>query len=319
MDNSIFVVNREPYLIWEIDLQKRNKEFLDHIDTDFFDFLLNLYLSADDEKRAAIALRFNLHHAMETMFSLLGAYIQAPLCAYAWIAKCSNHELRDFIKRIGVYKNDLFTKLLIERVSWDEVSRSVFHSYLPGTAKNEKTTGLYAKFWNRLSQEFLNQLHIDEYNSIKHSFRIRSGGFSLAYGVEREYGVSPPAEEMKSLGGSKYGTTFFKLEPIGRSKGNRSIRSRRHSLNWSVEKTVLLIKLVSMSITNITSALKIANGVEYGTCKFLRPVEDKDFEKPWSFSTGVTSCGIDSEISENEVVITTKSELLNRIDEANKT
>lgn len=318
MDSSIFVVNQVPYCIWEIDIKERNKEFLDGIDTEFFDYVLELYLNADDEKRASIALRSTLHHAIETMFSLLGAYIQAPDCAYAWIAKCSNRELRDFIGSIGNYKNDLFTKLSIERVSWEEISKSVFRGYLPGTEKNEETVKLYARLWSRLAQEFLDQSYIDEYNSIKHGFRIRSGGFSLAVGVEHEYGVPPPAEEMRALGGSKHGTTYFKLEPIGESKGNRSLRSRRHSLNWCIEKTALLIQLISMSITNVTSALKISNGTEGGTCKFLRPVEDEDFEKPWSFSTGVTSFNMDFVIPENEVVSTTRSELLKRINEGKK-
>lgn len=318
MDSSIFVVNQEPYCIWEIDVQERNKEFLDGIDIDFFDYVVELHLNSDDEKRASIALRSTLHHAMETMFSLLGAYIQAPDCAYAWIAKCSNRELRDFIGSIGNYKNDLFTKLLIERVSWEEISKSVFRGYLPGTEKNEKTAELYARLWSRLAREFLDQSHIDEYNSIKHGFRIRSGGFSLAVGVEHEYGIPPPSEEMRALGGSEHGTTYFKLEPIGGSKGNRSLRSRRHSLNWRVEKTALLIQLVSMSITNVTSALKIANGAEGGTCKFLRPIEDEDFEKPWSFSTGVIRFDMDFVIPENEVVSTTRSELLKRINEAKK-
>lgn len=107
-------------------------------------------------------------------------------------------------------------------------------------------------------------------------------------------------------------------QPIGESKGNRSLRSRRHSLNWSTERTVLLIQLLSMSITNVTSALKIANGIEAGTCEFLRPVEDEDFEKPWSFSIGVTSFNMDFVIPETEVVSTTRSELLKRINEAKK-
>ena len=73
-----------------------------------------------------------------------------------------------------------------------------------------------------------------------------------------------------------------------------------------------------MSIANVTSALKIANGAEGSTCKFRRPVEDEDFEKPWSFSVGVTTCNMDFVIPEDEVVSTTRSELLNQIKEAKK-
>jgi len=128
MDNAIFVVNQEPYCIWEISVQERNKEFLDGLDTDFFDYIVDLNLNAADKQRASMALRSTLHHAMETMFSLLGAYIQAPDCAYAWIAKCSNLELREFVGSISRYDKDLFTKLLIDKVSWGEVSKSVFRA-----------------------------------------------------------------------------------------------------------------------------------------------------------------------------------------------
>ncbi len=119
MQNSIFVVNEEPYCIWEVDIAERNSEFLEGIDTEYFNYLLNVYLESEDEKRAAIALRATLHHAMETMFSLLGAYIQAPNCSYAWIAKCSNKDLRMLVKNIGSYHNTLYTRLNIERVSWE--------------------------------------------------------------------------------------------------------------------------------------------------------------------------------------------------------
>ncbi|MCK5606696.1 hypothetical protein KAR91_32640 [Candidatus Pacearchaeota archaeon] len=96
------------------------------------------------------------------------------------------------------------------------------------------------------------------------------------------------------------------------------MRSRKHSLNWRIEKTALLIQLASMSITNVTSALKFANGAESGTCKFLRPVEDEDFEKPWSFFTDVTSFKMDYVMPENEVKSTTRSELLKQINKWGK-
>ena len=140
----------------------------------------------------------------------------------------------------------------------------------------------------------------------------------LAVGLEHEYGVAPPSEEMKLVGKSEFGTTFFRIESIGKGKGNRSLSSRRISLNWNIEKTILLLQLVSMSVTNIISALKIANGTQPGTCKFLRPQEDSDFEKPWSYSPGVTIFNMDFVISEGQVSSVTKSELLKILTDAKK-
>lgn len=315
VQNSIFVVNEEPYCIWEVDIAERNSEFIDGIDVKYFDYLLNVYLESEDEKRASIALRATLHHAMETMFSLLGAYIQAPNCTYAWIAKCSNSDLRKFVKNIGNYHNAPYTRLNIEQVSWESVSKLIFQSYKPDSERNKQTTKLFASLWQRLTREFIDTNHVDEYNSIKHGFRIRSGGFSLAVGLEHEYGIAPPAKEMKMLGSSDHGSTFFKIEPVGTLKKNRSIRSKRTSINWKVEKVALLIQLISMSITNIVSALKIANGVKAGACKFLRPEEDADFEKPWSYSLGVTNCNMDFVINDSDVVATTRKELLKKLNE----
>lgn len=318
MHSSIFVVNEEPYCIWEVDLPARNMEFLDGIDTEYFDYVLKVHAEAEDEKRASIALRTGLHHAMETMFSLLGAYIQAPDCVHAWVAKCSNKDLRELVKKVASFRNDLCTKLNIDKVSWGNVADSVFRCYLPETEKNKKTAQLFASLWNRLAHEYTDKNHVDEYNSIKHGFRIRSGGFTLAVGLEHEHGVAPPSEEMKLVGKSEFGTTFFRIESIGEGKGNRSLSSRRISLNWNIEKTILLLQLVSMSVTNIISALKIANGAQPGTCKFFRPQEDSDFEKPWSYSPGVTICNMDFVISEGQVSSVTKSELLKILTDAKK-
>ena len=48
-------------------------EFLNGIDVEYFDYAIKAHLETDDEKRASIALRTISHHAIETLFSLLGA------------------------------------------------------------------------------------------------------------------------------------------------------------------------------------------------------------------------------------------------------
>lgn len=312
LQNTIFMVNHEPYCIWEIDLRARNEEFLQGVDVDYFDYVLNTHLATEDEKRASIALRITLHHAMETLFSLLGACVQSPDCAYAWIAKCSNKELREFVKSVGDFQNSLFTKLNINNVSWESVSKVVFSGYMPGTDRNKSTVELFASLWQRLANEYLDSNHVDEYNSLKHGFRVRSGGFALTAGTEHEYGVTPPEEEMILLGKSDYGASFFRIETLG-DKKSRSIRSRKVSINWKIEKVALLLHLTSMSINNVVSALKIINGAEAGTCKFIRPQEDSEFDRPWEYSPGVKSCSIDFVIDDNQVHMATRSELLDTI------
>lgn len=118
---------------------------------------------------------------------------------------------------------------------------------------------------------------------------------------------------MKLIGHSEYGASFFKLESIGSEKKNRSLRSRRISLNWKIEKITLLIQLISMSINNVISALKFVNGYSPASLKFTRPTEDEDFEKPWLYSPGVISFNMDFTIDKSSVVPTTRKGLLERL------
>lgn len=313
VDNTIIVVSREPYCIWDVDIKGRNKEFIEGIDVDYFQYLNEVYQKSDDKKRASIALRAAFHHGLETFFSLLGAFLQAPDSVYAWIAKCKNLELREILKSINREDKSLFTRYRFKKLNWQAIAEVVFSHYLPSTEKQKRTVELFSGLWQRLSHEFLDANYIDEYKSIKHGFRIKAGGFALAIGEEKEYGVAPPATEMQLIGKSDYGTSFFILRPVGDIKGNRSLTSQRISLNWKLEKVALLLQLISMSINNITSALKIVNDINPEACKFTRPSEDEDFKLPWTHIPGVTSCKLDFVIDEANVPKTSKKELLERL------
>lgn len=313
MQSSIFAVNDEPYCLWEVDLAARTRTFLDGIDTDYFDYVLQAHTNTEDEKRALVAIRLSLHHATETMFSLLGSFVQAPDCPYAWIAKCSNTELREFTARVSREDASLITKLNIPSISWTTIASAIFSTYQPGTDRQKDTIRCFARLWGALSGELLNQVHIDEYNALKHGFRARPGGFALAFGIEPTYGVSPPASEMKTLGQSAFGATFLKIEPLGSTKGSRHIRSRQTSVNWSLERVVLLQQLVYMSINNVVSALKVVNDYAPNTCRFLRPENDSDFEQPWTYRTGVTSINLDHVLDESLLPALTKADLLSKL------
>lgn len=313
VDNTIIVVNNEPYCIWDVDISSRNKDFIQGIDVDYFQYLNETYQKSEDDKRASVALRAALHHGMETFFSLLGAFLQAPDAVYAWVARCNTSDLRTILQRINAKDKSLFIRYGFKKLTWRAISDIVFNCYLSGTEKQQRTSELFSTLWQRLSHEYLDINYINEYNSIKHGFRIKAGGFALAIGEEKERGVSPPPSEMKLIGKSDYGTSFFILRPVGDIKGNRSLTSQRVSLNWKLEKVALLLQLISMSINNITSALKIVNDINPEACKFTRPSEDEDFKLPWTHIPGVTSCKLDFVIDEANVPKTSKKELLERL------
>lgn len=315
LDDTIIMVNDEPYSIWDRDLCRLNIDFIKRIDVDYFDYLLKVHMSAEDEGRASVALRTTLHHATETLFSLLGAFIQAPDCVYGWLAKCRNEQLRALLIRINKQDSTIFNKFSMKEISWNAISTLVFQNYSDDTNKNSATAMLFAKLWERLVSEYVDDNHISEYNSFKHGFRIRSGeiGFSLSIGFEKELGVAPPPSEMRVIGESKYGTIFLNVEPIGGNKNN--LKVRRRTINWSIEKTILQLQLVWMSIVNVTSALKVINQIEGDERKFVKPTEDGDFERPWQYSPSITSFNIGNTIDEGQIIPLTKEELLKLIHE----
>lgn len=313
MQSSVFAVNDEPFCLWEVEPKRRVRSFLDGIDVDFFEYTLQTHLQTEDEKRALVAIRFSLHHATEAMFSLLGAFVQAPDCPYAWIAKCSNSELREFTERVNRSDPQLISKLNIPVVNWHSVGTAVFATYQPGTERQMNTVKCFADLWAALTSELNNQAYVDEYNALKHGFRARPGGFTLAAGVEHEYGVPPPASEMRTIGKSAFGASFLKIEPFGSVKGTRHIRSRQTSVNWSLERTILLHQLVHMSINNVVSALKVVNHYKPSECRFLRPENDSDFSEPWKHSPGVTSMNFNHDLDEGLLPPVTKAELLAKL------
>ncbi|WP_165742274.1 hypothetical protein [Candidatus Thiosymbion oneisti] len=289
LENTIIVVDKEPYCIWEVDISEQNEKFLKSIDVEYFDYVLKQNAEAEDDKRASVALQLAYHHALETLFSYIGAYIQAPDCAYAWIAKVQNVQLRSVIEKVSLNDDSLFTKLNIPSISWKNISRLVFQQYMPGTEKQNDTIELFADLWFRLAREFTDDNHAIEYNSMKHGFRVHPGGFGLSVGIEHEYGVPCPKDEMKTVGYSEYGVSLYTLEKVGNQKGSRSLISKNRSFNWRVEKTIILLQLISNSINNIVGALRIANGVSANTIKFLRPVESEFFTKAWGYTPGINN------------------------------
>jgi hypothetical protein len=297
MNSTIIVVNEEPYCIWEKDLKERNQEFINSIDGEYFEYLIKAHsphIDEKDDKWAAVSLRLGYLHGLETLFSLIGAFLQAPDCAYAWISKCSTGDLRTLISRINKSDPAIFKKWKIQSVSWQAISDIVFSYYVPSTEKNLETRKQFANLWQRLSHDYLESNNIDEYNSLKHGFRIKPGGFGLQAGLEHTLGVSPPEGEMQTLGYSKHGTTFYTLERVGGDvKTNRSFRSRRVSINWEIERIILLLQLIAISIKNIAGILSVINGKKSTDVKFYTLADYSDFEKPWTFTSGVNNLKLD--------------------------
>lgn len=314
MKPTIFAVGDEPYCLWEIDVSERTRDFLAGLDSEFFSYVLQAHMETEDEKRASVAIRVALHHGTETLFSLLGAFVQAPDCPYAWIAQCRTEELRKVVSRISDGDDSLITKWGKPILSWADVSAAVLQSCQPGTEKHKHNISGFGMAWAALADEVQDEVVNHEYNAIKHGFRTRSGGFTLAVGLEETTGVPAPESAINVLGGSQFGSMFYKIEKL-KGHGGRHLRSRRTSVNWSLERDILLLQLIQISINNVISALKVANGVPASECRFQIFSEDEDFMRAWSHSTGVTNINFDFVLDENKLPEVTKADILKQLRE----
>lgn len=69
MKYSMFVVDETPYCLWDWELDKRNLDFLDQIDHEYFKYIVEAHfpnIGGDNSQRAAIVLKTTYHQALET-------------------------------------------------------------------------------------------------------------------------------------------------------------------------------------------------------------------------------------------------------------
>ncbi len=84
--------------------------------------------------------------------------------------------------------------------------------------------------------------------------------------------------------------------------------------DWSAYGMVAALQLISCSINNVVSCLKIMNGVSPKDAKFTRPEDRAAFEEPWRESMGVTHMTLDRAMPDEYVKLLSKQELLEMYD-----
>ncbi|MCC6242957.1 MAG: hypothetical protein IT353_08955 [Gemmatimonadaceae bacterium] len=295
IDRYVFAAGSEVFCCWDHDLATRNMRFLTSVDGQYFSYVAECHaaqLDGSDRQRAAIALRAAYHHGLESMFSLLGAFVQAPGAVPAWLPKCSNPALRELVEGFQI-GSTVMTQAGPQQVLLSEIAEHVHGFCWPDDQPTNATKNRFGRLWSRFAYDFLNPLYYGEYNSIKHGLRVGVGGFVLRVGLEEEYGVPAPEENMQTLGGSAYGTSFFQATEITGGLPKHHFQIRSQALNWRPEAMVQRLQLIAFSINNIVSALRCINGVNPATVQFHRPEDPEAFEAAWRWHVGVESSSFD--------------------------
>lgn len=281
MQYSRFACDRKPWCVWDWNLDELAATFLDTFDPTYFEYLVNIHyaqLDGPDAKRAATGIRTTYFHAMETLFAFIGAVVQAPDCVPGWIQKYRSDELDQVVEKI-TNGQEIYSKIQCGRLTWTVlVQLTMRYVSLADKDKELRIKGGFESLWARMAGEFLDDRNRAEYNSIKHGFRIGSGGSVIAAGPELTPGVPCPPQEMKVIGGSEHGSSFY--DPKELSKGN--IQLIRRSMNWDPIYIAGRIRLIAMSLRNIISFLKILNGATPDSVQFIWPQNLDDFSEVWN-------------------------------------
>ncbi|XUW93806.1 hypothetical protein OH764_35590 (plasmid) [Burkholderia sp. M6-3] len=310
---TVFAVADEPYCVWEHPFDTHNLDFLRGVDAEYFDAVgrmagTEFQKTKEDEHRGATVARLALHQGVETLYSLLAAMLQAPKSVYAWLAKCSNQTLRDIVASISKGSFSEPMQLRGPTPTWELLAVYIFEDAGGDPELRATTARSFGDLWTRLAHDFVDPNTAQEYNSLKHGFRVAPGGFTMEISGPS---TTPDAGALQkiALGGSAHGVSYFHLEKIGgENRTNRSIAGRLYRRNWSAPQTILLLELVSYSLRNVISRLQQINDVPSDAVRYCFPTEEQ-FAAPWAHSVGLVGINMNRTMPMELVRATTKQEL----------
>jgi hypothetical protein len=305
-----FMVDERPFACSDWKLREKNLEFLRGVDPCYFQYAALSHVSSldgDNRQYASLAIRIAYSQGMESLFAFLAAAAQAPECVVGWLLAYRNVDLKSVVRKIST---STLTHSRLKQTAFDwEYLSTVVHSYLGyDKAKTEWIQSGFGRLWSRLAREFVDEKFSLEYNSLKHALRPRPGGAIVTVGAEPAPGVAPPPEEMKNIGGSEFGTSYFIIEKIG--DGRLNFRPKRQAQNWIPQNLVNGLLLIAMSIRNVVSFLRILNGEPPADCRFENPDLREAFISPWALSPGVLSISIDTAIRPEDVRLCSKEDVV---------
>ena len=109
MENRIygirFVIDEHPCCVWDWDPKQHNDMFIENFQPTYFRYIaeaLAASVTDDNEQLFAIATRSTYSQALETLFALVGATLQAPDYVLGWLLHYRPDQLKSLIEKICV-------------------------------------------------------------------------------------------------------------------------------------------------------------------------------------------------------------------------
>jgi hypothetical protein len=295
-----FLVDGKPYYLWDFDVTKCNASFINSFQTDYFRYVADTHssmLDGENSHFAATALRQAYSQGLETLFALIASALQAPDCVLGWMTKYSNNDLESVVTKI-LENQPLQNRWGFKSVTWKVVAEHIFSEFKNHDSYTEQVTG-FSKIWEDFAVEYVKVLFKDEYNSLKHGFRVSLGETRIWVG---EININESIEENKnrmySLKGDGYGALHFKINKI-MNTDKVNLNLSRSMVNWNVKSYRDDLYVISASICNIISWLKLRNKLtKQGECLPIHNFSEYfEGRKPsFNLSDAVRQSGVSIEI-----------------------
>lgn len=298
VENVPFCVDRTPYCVWDEDLSEKNKQFIRSLAADQFSYLAETYadhLTMEAKaNQAATALRFTYLHALETIFAVTFAMLQAPLCMFGWLGKYRIEQLHALVRKAGADGEGIANRHFLSACTWPVIAELVLRR-VPEEVSLESGNTIeraviqsgFANALQNMAGDFQSEDAHDEFNSVKHGFRIGRGGFALGFRRETEPGVEDLSQPLTMLVNSKHGSRSFGLEPIHGSKLHFGVGMTAR--NWDAESQVQRLQVAAAWLGNVKAALQYLLGDDDPKPKFEFLTSKEAFAEPWRTRLAVPS------------------------------
>ncbi|MCL4550816.1 MAG: hypothetical protein M1495_19865 [Bacteroidetes bacterium] len=317
MRYNLFCVDEIPYCIWDGEYQNINSEYIKRVEPHYYEYVAQSNYDiindseADKESKqfAAISLRSYYTQAMETLFALIFATLQAPTCIPGWMMKYKNYDLYKLVEKTdnNIPLKIRFTK--VENISWNSIIKLIFHYFDEKEidAKNiivKNFTDLLSSF----ASDYLDKNLHNEYNSVKHGLRAKAGGSVLAIKEVDKEGKPKDNSEWTKILHSDYGSSFYIDEKLLDSKNH--FRLKYHSNNWNPEDIFYEINFISLLLHNLLTFLKIFNKIESDSIKYKSVSPEDAFKTPWKNLIGTGNITMDFGFDYKSIKLFSNDEIL---------
>jgi hypothetical protein len=285
----IFHVDDEVFCVLGYDVDDVQDSFMRRIDPEFFaattETLARRFRHRRSRKHVAMLIRLSYLHALETALAMTFALVQAPAAMPAWLRLYRMDDLEALARKVGERRP---VKSAWNRVvaSWSDIAGIVLN-FMPdplvaasGLEMSRATCiAGFAESLGLMSTEFLDKSTRDEYNDLKHGFRVSAGGFRFAVQSESASGGPGTSRPASVLADAEFGSTSIGVERIQGHK--HLLRYAELGRSWDPEQILRRMQIVSAWIGCVKAGLESASCGGLAKCTWSWFADPVAYREPW--------------------------------------